>query len=97
MAFGTLGVGVEAQTALGSIGCWESGKAFSNVVRFPGAHYPDHDGRGSFTSPSVVGDKPSALVSKGQSSIEGGKFIGYLSQRFRARDSVYQNVSYRGV
>jgi len=66
--------------------------AFSNVVRCPGACYADHDLRGGVTGPSVVGGQPSVLASEGQSSVKSGKLIGYLSQRFRGRDSVYQNL-----
>ena len=53
--------------------------AFPNVVRCPGACYADHNCSSGFASPSVVSGEPSGLASQGQSSIEGGKLIGYLS------------------
>jgi len=60
MTVGTLGMGVETQLGLSSIGGREGGQAFPEIVRSPGASNGDHACGGRFASSSVVGSEPSA-------------------------------------
>jgi len=73
VAVGTLGVRVETQSALGSIGGREGSQAFPDIVRGPGTRNGDHDRGGGFSSSSVVGSKPPGLTGEGQSSVESGE------------------------
>ena len=73
MAVGTLGMRVETQSALGSIGGREGSQAFTDIVRRPGTSNCDHDCGGGFSSSSVVGSKPPGLTGEGQPSVESGE------------------------
>jgi len=92
MTVGTLGMGVEMQSALSSIGGREGGQAFPDIVRSPGASNGDHDCGGRFASSSVVGSDPSGLTGEGQSSVESGKLRSYFHLRLRGGDAVHKNV-----
>jgi len=78
MPVGTLGMRVETQSALGSIGGQEGSQAFPDIVRSPGTSNGDNDCEGGFCSSSVIGSKPSGLSGEGQSSVEGGELCSYL-------------------
>jgi len=78
MAVGTLGMRVEAQSALGSIGGREGSQAFPDIVRGPGTSNGDHDGGGGFSSSSVVSSKPPGLTGEGQSCVESGELRSYF-------------------
>jgi len=78
MAVGTLSMRVETQSALGSIGGREGSQAFPDIVRGPGTRNGDHDGGAGFSSPSVVGSKPSGLTGEGQSSVESRELCSYF-------------------
>jgi len=78
VAVGTLGVRVETQSALASIGGREGSQAFPDIVRGPGTSNGDHDCGGGFSSSSVVGSQPSGLSGEGQSSVESGELRSYF-------------------
>jgi len=61
MAVGTLGMRVETQSALGSIGGRKGSQAFSDIVRGPGTRNGDHDCGGGFSSSTVISSKLSGL------------------------------------
>jgi len=92
MTVGTLGMRVETQSALRSIGGREGGQAFPNIVRSPGTSNGDHDCGGGFSSSCVVGSEPSGLTGEGQTSVESGELCSYFYQRLRGGDAVHQNM-----
>jgi len=89
MTVGTLGMRVEMQAALSSIGGREGGHAFSDIVRSPGTSNGDHDCEGRLASSRVVGSKPSGLTGEGQSSVESGELGSNLNQKLRGGDAVH--------
>jgi len=78
MAVGTLGMRVETQSALSSIGGRKGSQAFPDIVRGPGTSNGDHDCGGGFSSSRVVGGKPPGLTGEGQSSVESAELRSYF-------------------
>ena len=73
MTVGTLGIRVEAQSALRPIGGRQGSQASPNIVRSPGTSNGGHDCGGGFSSSCVVCSEPSGLTGEGQSSVERGE------------------------
>lgn len=96
-AVATLCEVVETESLFRFVSGGESCKSLTDEVRSSWASDGDNHSRGEFAHSMVLSCKPPRLSSKCQSGVESGELSGDHGQGARGRDSVYQELSDRGI